>query len=195
MAKPAVFINPEGVLYEIVGNLGKIDHLSLISGSALAIRQLNEAGVFCCLISHPLGLAKGEYTLEYWKGFQKRLRRLLKKEAKAQIDAIYDCPYVSPSSSSFDPNFTRWSTARKPNTGLLITAAWEHDLDLKKSFMIGDEATDIDLAHNAGLKGILVKTQRGDQVLKGTFQHRTRPDHIALSLTDAIAWILKNYEL
>jgi D-glycero-D-manno-heptose 1,7-bisphosphate phosphatase len=190
VAKRAVFLDQEGVLYELVENSYQFNRLSLFPKAAQAIRRLNEANLFCCLISHQFGAARGEYTISEIEAFNKRLRRLLKKEAKAKLDAVYYCPYLSPTEGAIDPKLTRWSTWRKPNTGMLITAAWEHDLELKGSFMIGDEATDIDLAHNAGLKGILVQTVRGTQVLSGQYQHRTRPDHIAIDLADAVDWLL-----
>ncbi|MGK7944210.1 MAG: D-glycero-alpha-D-manno-heptose-1,7-bisphosphate 7-phosphatase [Microcystaceae cyanobacterium] len=190
MANRAVFINPEGLLHDSMDRITQVNQLTLLSGTALAIRRLNDAGIFCCLISNQEGLARGTYNISHFQSLQKRLRRLLKKEAKAKIDGYYYCPYLSPCSEAVDPNLIRWSTSRKPNTGMLIRAAWEHDLSLRDSFIVGDEALDLDLAHNAGLKGILVKTERGDQVLKGTFQHRTRPDHIALNLAGAIDWLI-----
>jgi D-glycero-D-manno-heptose 1,7-bisphosphate phosphatase len=72
---------------------------------------------------------------------------------------------------------------------MLVAAAWEHDLDLKQSFMVGDKATDVDLAHNAGLKGILVRTGYGEKVLEGSYQHHTKPDYIAADLSQAVGWI------
>ncbi len=65
---------------------------------------------------------------------------------------------------------------------MLVAAAWEHDLDLSRSFMVGDKATDVDMAHNAGCVGILVQTGFGDRVF-GANQHHTKPDYIAADLT------------
>jgi D-glycero-D-manno-heptose 1,7-bisphosphate phosphatase len=72
---------------------------------------------------------------------------------------------------------------------MLVAAAWEHDLELSRSFMVGDKATDIDMAHNAGCTGILVQTGFGDRVLGGEYQHHTRPDFIAADLVAAVEWI------
>jgi D-glycero-D-manno-heptose 1,7-bisphosphate phosphatase len=74
---------------------------------------------------------------------------------------------------------------------MLVAAAWEHDLDLSCSFMVGDKATDIDMAHNAGCVGILVQTGFGDRVLSGAYQHHTKPDYIAPDLPAAVGWITK----
>jgi D-glycero-D-manno-heptose 1,7-bisphosphate phosphatase len=74
-----------------------------------------------------------------------------------------------------------------------VAAAWEHDLDLSRSFMVGDKATDVDLGHNAGCRAILVQTGFGKQVLSGDYQHHTQPDFIAPNLTEAVAWILTQH--
>jgi hypothetical protein len=73
---------------------------------------------------------------------------------------------------------------------MLTAAAWEHDLDLNQSFMIGDKATDIDMAHNAGCVGILVQTGFGDRVLSGDYQHHTQPEQIVSDLAAAVEWLL-----
>jgi D-glycero-D-manno-heptose 1,7-bisphosphate phosphatase len=114
---------------------------------------------------------------------------LLNDEAGARLDALYYCPDLSPPEGGTVAEFSRWTTWRKPNTGMLVAAAWEHDLDLTHSVMVGDKATDIDLARNAGCTGILVQTGYGDRVLKGDYQHQTQPDYIAQDLADAVEWI------
>ena len=158
---------------------------------AQAVRQLNDLDVFCCLVSNQSGPARDYYSVEHIEALHERLCRLLQEEAGAKLDALYYCPYLSPSAGGIHPDFTRWSTWRKPNTGMLVAAAWEHDLDIKYSFMVGDKATDVDLAHNAGAKGILVQTGYGKQVLSGQYQHGIEPDYIAQDSADAIAWIIQ----
>jgi D-alpha,beta-D-heptose 1,7-bisphosphate phosphatase (EC 3.1.3.-) len=59
--------------------------------------------------------------------------------------------------------------------------------------MVGDKATDIDLAHNVGCKGVLVTSGYGAAVLSGSFQHKTVPDHTAEDLFSAVPWILEQF--
>lgn len=190
MAKPAVFLDRDGVLNVEVGYIRRVEDLHLIPGAARAVRQLNERQIFSCLVSNQAGPARGYYGIDHVEALHRRLCDLLEAEAGAKLDALYYCPYLSPSAGGSDPHFGRWSTWRKPNTGMLVAAAWEHDLDLKKSFMVGDKATDIDLAHNAGAKGILVQTGYGSSVMTGDYQHATQPDYIATDLLAAMEWIL-----
>lgn len=194
MAKVAVFLDRDGVLNVEAGYLYHVEDLNLIPGVAKALRQLNELNLFCCLVSNQSGPARNYYSKDHVEALHERLVKLLWDEAEAKLDALYYCPYLSPSAGGINPEFTRWSTWRKPNTGMLVAAAWEHDLDLKKSFMVGDKATDVDMAHNAGLTGILVKTGYGKRVLTGDYQHHTKPDYIADNLSDAAIWVKKMYK-
>ncbi len=190
MARPAVFLDRDGVLNLEAGYIRVLEDLRLIPGAAQAVRQLNDRGVFCCLASNQSGPARGYYPLEHVEALHQRLCSLLETEAGAHLDALHYCPYLSPPEGGTNPAFTCWTTWRKPNTGMLVAAAWEHDLDLRRSFMVGDKATDVDIAHNAGCRGVLVQTGFGDRVLEGEYQHHTRPDYVAPDLPAAVGWIL-----
>lgn len=189
MAKPAVFLDRDGVLNIEAGYLYRVEDLQLIPGAAQAVRRLNDQNLFCTLVSNQSGPARSYYGADHVDALHRRLVQLLQIEADAHLDALYYCPFLSPESGGINPDFTRWSTWRKPNTGMLVAAAWEHDLDLRRSFMVGDKATDVDMAHNAGCTGILVQTGFGQDVLSGKYQHHTQPDFIAADLSVAVDWI------
>lgn len=190
MTQTAVFLDRDGVLNVEVGYIHHVEDLRLIPGVAHAVRRLNDRHLFCCLVSNQSGPARNYYPASHVDALHHHLCQLLDAEAGAHLDALYYCPYLSPPEGGINPDFTCWGTWRKPNTGMLVAAAWDHDLDLVRSFMVGDKATDVDMAHNAGCAGILVQTGYGDRVLKGNYQHHTQPDHIASDLTAAVDWIL-----
>jgi D-glycero-D-manno-heptose 1,7-bisphosphate phosphatase len=192
VSKTAVFLDRDGVLNIEAGYIHRVEDLHLIPGVAKAVKKLNDLGIFCCLVSNQSGPARNYYPVSHVEALHDRLCSLLEAEAGAKLNALYYCPYLSPSQGGINPQFTGWSTWRKPNTGMLVAAAWQHDLDLKRSFMVGDKATDVDMSHNAGLTGILVKTGYGEKVIKGDYQHHTKPDYIAMDLDDAVDWIIKN---
>src|SRR4028119_165846 len=192
--KRAVFLDRDGVLNIEAGYLHRVEDLNLIPGAAQAVRRLNEQQLFCTLVSNQSGPARSYYGADHVEALHQRLCQLLQTEADAHLDALYYCPYLSPQAGGINPDFTRWSSWRKPNTGMLVAAAWEHDLDLSQSFMVGDKATDVDMAHNAGCTGILVQTGYGDRVLSGKYQHHTKPDFIAANLATAVEWILQHFE-
>ena len=189
MGRTAVFLDRDGVLNVEAGYLHRVENLNLLPGVAQAVRRLNELGLFCCLVSNQSGPARGYYPRSHVQALHDRLSELLVAEAGAQLDARYFCPDLSPPEGGIVPEFSAWTTWRKPNTGMLVAAAWAHDLDISRSFMVGDKATDIDMAHNAGCRGILVQTGFGDRVLQGEYQHHTQPDYVAIDLWNAVDWI------
>jgi D-glycero-D-manno-heptose 1,7-bisphosphate phosphatase len=188
----AVFLDRDGVLNIEAGYIHNLEDLNLIPGAAAAVKTLNDRGWFCCLVSNQSGPARGYYPSSHVDALHDRLSHLLAEEAGAKLDAIYYCPYLSLPEGGTNPEYTRWSSWRKPNTGMLVAAAWQWHLDLGRSFMVGDKATDIDLAHNAGCCGILVQTGFGDRVLSGEYQHQTTPDYIATDLGAAVTWICES---
>ncbi len=190
MLKSAVFLDRDGVLNQEAGYIHHLEDLVLMPGAAAAVRSLNEHQIFCCLVSNQAGAARGYYSLGHIEALHDRLQDLLKQEAGAHLDALYYCGSLSQPEGGVNPDLTYCSTWRKPNTGMLVAAAWQHDLDLRRSFMVGDKATDIDLARNAGCKGILVSSGYGEQVLAGNYQHAVQPECIAADLSAAVTWIL-----
>lgn len=190
VARPAVFLDRDGVLNHEAGYIYKLEDLNLMPGVAAAVRRLNDRGIFCCLASNQSGPARNYYPDSHVKALHQRLVQLLDTEAGAHLDAQFYCAHLSPPEGGINPQFNAWTTWRKPNTGMLVAAAWEHDLDLSRSFMVGDKATDVDLGHNAGCQAILVQTGFGKKVLSGDYQHHTQPDFIAQNLTEAVDWIL-----
>jgi len=186
----AVFLDRDGVLNQEVGYIHRVEDLNLLPGAAQAVALLNQAGWFTCLVSNQSGPARGYYPASHVDALHRRLAELLRQEAGAVLDHVNYCPYLSAPTGGTAPSFTRWSTWRKPNTGMFTQAAWRYGLDLAQSFMVGDKATDVDMARNAGVRGILVTTGFGERVLSGAYQHQVQPDYIAVDLLAGVRWLL-----
>lgn len=194
MLRPAVFLDRDGVLNQERGYLRSVSELELIPGAAQAVRALNARGLFTVLVSNQSGPARGYYSSAHVEALHARLEQLLQEQAGARLDVLYFCPSLSPPEGGTALEHTYWSTWRKPNTGMLVAAAWQHDLDLARSYMVGDKATDVDLARNAGCRAVMVRTGFGEQVLEGRYQYAARPDYLAGDLWAAAGWILDDYE-
>ncbi|MBV5259813.1 HAD family hydrolase [Synechococcus moorigangaii CMS01] len=194
MVKPAVFLDRDGVLNIEAGHIHDLADLNLIPGVAAAVRSLNDQGIFCCLVTNQAGPALDYYGTDHVEALNERLCTLLKEEAGAHLDALYYCPYLSQTAGGTHPDFTQWGTWRKPNTGMLVTAAWEYDLDLRRSFMVSDKTVDIALAHNAGLRGILIQTASDKPSFKAPHQHHTKPDYVAATLQEGVTWVLQQLQ-
>lgn len=189
MSRPAVFLDRDGTINEEVGYIHELERLNLIPGAAEVIRKLNEMGVPVVLATNQSGPARGFYPESWIHQLNQRLNHLLAAEG-ARLDALYYCPHLPDGSV---PEFSLACDCRKPEPGMLIQAAQEHDLDLARSFMIGDKATDVEVGERAGAHTILLTSGYGSQVLAGTYQHQVSPEYICASLQEAFQQILEPY--
>ncbi|WP_218080825.1 D-glycero-alpha-D-manno-heptose-1,7-bisphosphate 7-phosphatase [Anthocerotibacter panamensis] len=190
----AVFLDRDGVLNIEAGYIHRVEDLHLMPGAAQAVHLLQQAGWFTALVSNQSGPARGYYGTNHVDALHHRLQHLLAQEAGARLDSVAYCPYLSTCAGGTAPTHSRWSSWRKPNTGMFTHCAWRYGVDLAASVMVGDKATDIDMAHNAGLRGVLVTSGFGENVLKGDYQHRVQPNHVAPDLLEAVHWILAQDE-
>jgi D-glycero-D-manno-heptose 1,7-bisphosphate phosphatase len=188
--RPVVFLDRDGTLNVEVGYIKNVEDLHLIDGAAQAIKRLNEANVAAVLVTNQTGAARGFYAESHIHDLHSRLKTLLAQEG-AKLDAVYYCPHLE--GAPVAP-FGIACQCRKPEIGMVDQAYAEHyDLDRERSFVVGDKATDIELAKNCGALGVLVTTGYGDAVTKGEYQWQVKPDFQASSIVEAVDWIL--YEI
>ena len=189
MSRPAVFLDRDGTINEEVGYIHELEKLNLIPGAALAIRGLNALGVPVILVTNQSGPARGYYPESWIHDLHERLVQLLAAEG-ARLDGLYYCPHLPDGSVA---EFSFACDCRKPEPGMLRQAAAEHDLDLSRSFMIGDKATDVEVGERAGTRTILLTSGYGERVLAGTYQHQVSPDHVCATLQEAWEAIMEPF--
>jgi len=187
MGYKAVFLDRDGTVNEEVSYLPTMDKLKLITGSAKAMRLLRVAGFKLVIITNQSGIARGFFTERNVKRIHQKLKKMLKREG-----AIYDGIFYSPYSvnGSVRP-FNRDSPLRKPGIGMLEKGRDLFDIDLTKSYMVGDRESDIGAGKNGGCKSILVKTGYGEQALAKGFE-KYEPDFVATDLYAAAKWIIED---
>lgn len=172
----AIFLDRDGTINEEVGYLGDPDKLILIPGASQALKSLKKAGFKLIVVSNQSGAERGFFTVEDVEKVNQRLVELLGKEG-VRLDAVYYCPHLE-------------CDCRKPNTGMIKKAQKEHDVDPLSSYVIGDKATDMKLAKNAGAVGVMVMTGFGHGE-KDRIEADFAPAYYADDITDAARWILE----
>lgn len=184
--RPAVFLDRDGTINEEVGYIHDPRDLNLIPGAAAAIRELNALGVLAILVTNQSGPARGYYPESHLDTLHQRLNQLLEDEG-AFLDDLYYCPHLPDGTV---PAYTMACDCRKPGTKLVQLATAKHGIDLARSYVVGDKATDVELGQNAGCKTVLLTSGYGQRVLDGEYQWPVQPDHVAPSLKEAMTWIL-----
>lgn len=147
----AVFLDRDGVLIEDTGYPSDPDTISLLPGVGAGLRQLQAAGWRLVVVSNQSGIARGKFDLLRLDQIHDRLRALLRAEG-VELDALYFCPHHPAGIAPFNVHCDH----RKPAAGMLRSAAAELALDLEQCWMIGDKESDVEAAHAAGVRAILL---------------------------------------
>lgn len=188
----AVFLDRDGTINEEVGYLDRLDKLRIIPCAYEAIKLINESGMKAVVISNQAGVAKGLFTEEFVKTTNDHLQSVLRQQG-AYINHFYYCPHHP--TDGAEP-YRKLCDCRKPAPGMFLQAARDLNIDLTVSYMVGDRFFDMEAAKNVGVKGVLVKTGHGRELLQddGPDQatEKSKPDFIAADILEAVKWILKS---
>ena len=182
MKRRAVFIDRDGTISEEVGYVNHPSRYRVFPYSAEAVRTLNEAGWLAILVTNQAGVARGYFAEEMIGSVHNLLRQELERGG-ARLDAIYYCPHHP---SVGDAPYRLDCDCRKPRPGLIHRAAEDFEIDLARSWMVGDRYGDMELAHNAGVRAAFVLSGYG----RGEYEFqraawRREPDLVAEDLLEA----------
>ncbi|WYD81886.1 MAG: D-glycero-beta-D-manno-heptose 1,7-bisphosphate 7-phosphatase [Candidatus Electrothrix gigas] len=189
--QPAVFLDRDGTINEQMGYINHISRFILLPGVATAIRTLNEQNIPVVVVTNQSGLARGYFPPVLLDAVHAQMERELAAQ-DAHIDGLYICPHHP---EAKEEQFRKVCTCRKPQTGLLEQAAAELELDLTRSFMVGDRWSDLKCGNRVGATSVLVLTGygRGDLEYIGPEQE-IQPDKIAEDLSEAVDWIIEQLQ-
>ena len=196
MKNKAVFLDRDGVINEVIYHkeMGIIDspftveQFKLLPKVAEAINIFHDLGFRVIVVSNQPGMAKDRFSIDVFEKIREKMNTELKKD-DAEVDAEYYCfhhPYATVK------KYKKICNCRKPKPGMLQKAAEEHNIDLSKSWMIGDGITDVAAGQTAGCKTILIGRMKCD-LCKIMEDEKVKPDYIKPNLYKA-SLIIKNKE-
>jgi histidinol-phosphate phosphatase family protein len=178
----AVFVDRDGTLNREISHLRSPDQLDLLDTVPEALRKLNSAGWPVVVITNQPVIARGECSEATLREIHNKLETQL-GDRGAFLDAIYYCPHHPDRGYKGErPELKITCACRKPAIGLIEQAARDLNLDLFRSWLIGDTTRDIQTARNAGLRSILVQTGHGG----GDGEYSAVPDRICSNLLQAV---------
>jgi D-glycero-D-manno-heptose 1,7-bisphosphate phosphatase len=164
--RPAVFFDRDGVLNKDIGYLFESSRLVWIDGAREAVKAVNDIGYFAFVVTNQSGVARGLYqeaqvqALHGWMADE--LARI-----GAHIDAFEYCPFHPEGTVE---QYRQVSHRRKPAPGMINDLLTRFPVDAKRSFLIGDQPTDLEAARAAGLKGYLFSGHNLELFLKPLLQ-------------------------
>lgn len=177
----AVFLDRDGTINVEKNYLYRVEDWEWIPGAEDAITQLNKAGFLVVVVSNQAGIARGLYTEKNVNNLHNYVSAdLMRKGGK--IDAYYFCPH------HHEHGENRSCECRKPKPLMILEAALALNIDLKKSWLVGDKLIDVCAGKAVGVKVIQVKTGYGAHELT-----HLAPRHPTVAdLTAAVSMIIQN---
>jgi D-glycero-D-manno-heptose 1,7-bisphosphate phosphatase len=142
----AVFIDRDGTIMEDTDYCSNPKDVRIFPGVVEALRRLKSRGFKVIIITNQSGIGRGLFSLDQYRVVESEVLRQLGDDL---VDATYYCP---------DPPGQK-SKSRKPAPGMVVKATDDHHIDLSRSFFIGDKESDVECAHNAGVRAIRVRTR------------------------------------
>ena len=156
---------------EDVDYCGAPKDVRVFAGASAALGRLKQAGYKLLVITNQSGIGRGYFDDQEYRAVEAEVDRQL---GAGLIEATYYCPHLPADKCK----------CRKPSPEMIVRAAADHNLNLARSFLIGDKASDIESGRNAGVKTVLVRTGYGKET------DAQLADYVAEDLAEAAEWIL-----
>ncbi|MFZ5354301.1 MAG: D-glycero-alpha-D-manno-heptose-1,7-bisphosphate 7-phosphatase [Bacillota bacterium] len=175
---PAVFLDRDGVLNIEKGYVTSVKELEVFDFAPEAVMRLKSLGYKCICITNQSAVARGMMTEQELEIINKKLTNMV------PLDAMYYCPHYPPEDKEIPPYRVNCE-CRKPNAGMILTAAKEHNINLSKSYFVGDSYSDILASKKAGTASVLID-------IKGEYKCSNaaiRPDYRFRSLIEFVEFI------
>jgi D-glycero-D-manno-heptose 1,7-bisphosphate phosphatase len=186
VSRRVVFLDRDGTLNEEVGYPSRWSQIRIFPTSFESVRRLNAAGFLAVVVTNQSGVGRGYLTEAELRIIHLRMAKAFAAKG-ARLDAFYYCPHYNLSAY---PRYRLDCLCRKPAPGLALQAAADLDIDLRRSYMIGDKPDDMKFGQAVGATPILVLTGYGAESQKKIEALDVRPAAVAADLRDAVDWIL-----
>ncbi|MDO8558863.1 MAG: HAD-IIIA family hydrolase [bacterium] len=153
----AIFLDRDGVINDTSDDVCKTEDFKLFPWASEAIKKINASEFLAIVITNQPAVAKGFCSIEELDEIHKRMETLLGREG-AKLDAVYFCPHHPDKGfAGENPKYKINCDCRKPKIGLVKRAEKDFNINLKKSYFIGDSWRDILCGKNAGVKTIKIE--------------------------------------
>lgn len=174
----AIFLDRDGTINKYKGYITSPKQLELINGAAEAIKKINKSGYLAIIITNQPSIAMGRMTYAVLDEIHAKLDTLLGEEG-AYVDALYFCPHHP--DSGFEGEVAELKIkcdCRKPSGGMIRQAAKDFNVDLSRSFMVGDSEKDVLAGLDAGCTPIFLTNGENTLDMRDIKKYKTLADFI-----------------
>lgn len=157
----AVFLDRDGTINKEKHYLYKIDDFEFLPRVIEGLRVLQEAGYLLIIITNQSGIGRGYYTENDFHKLNNWMIDKL-KEYGINITDVYYCPHLPDAPVEV---YRKECNCRKPKLGLFEKAIADYDIDLSKSYAIGDKIRDCAICEGGQCKGFLIEKNEDPEVI------------------------------
>lgn len=147
MPVPAAFLDRDGVINVDSGYVGRWEDFEYLPDVIQGLTLLQSAGYKLVVVTNQSGIARGYYSEDEFLMLTETMKADLENRGVI-LTAVYYCPFLE--DADLEP-YRVASDLRKPEPGMLLKAAQDHDIDLSRSIMVGDKVSDMVAAQRAGV--------------------------------------------
>jgi D-glycero-D-manno-heptose 1,7-bisphosphate phosphatase len=184
--RPAVFLDRDGTMVRDVGYLSRLEDLHWFPYTVDAVRLLNRAGFLVFVTTNQGGIGLGFYADAFVRRTHEEMAAYI-TAGGGRVDGWYYCPH-HPRATIEALRMT--CDCRKPGPGMVRQAQQQFQIDLTRSFVVGDKASDLGLARSVGARGVLVRTGYGEVELT-RMGGSAQAARVSTDLMEATSWILE----
>jgi D,D-heptose 1,7-bisphosphate phosphatase len=184
MSETAIFLDRDDTLIHDPGYINDPDQVKLMDGVPECLIGFRKLGYKLVVVTNQSAVARGIVTEKVLAQIHERLEELLMAQG-VRLDRIYYCPYHP---DGVIERYRKQSDQRKPNPGMLLTAAQDLDVDLTHSWCVGNSPSDVEAGAKAGCKTILVNQM---SPVDGFRRDQTKPDYIAVNMRETFNIVKK----
>ena len=151
-----IFLDRDGTINKFNGFIRKPEDFELLEGAAEAIKKINSIGYLAIVITNQPVIARGEIDSPALDEIHMKMETDLGKQG-AYIDDLFYCPHHPDRGFPGErPEYKIDCDCRKPKPGMILQAAEKYNIDLSKSYMVGDDMRDVQAGINAGCTPVLL---------------------------------------
>jgi D-glycero-D-manno-heptose 1,7-bisphosphate phosphatase len=163
--RPCLFLDRDGVIIHNVPYAKDDSSVALVPGIAELVRSAQLREFLVVVITNQSGIGRGWVLEEAYQAINNKMNNLLKVEGCLPFDAIYFSPYFE---KAVDPRWLQKPDWRKPETGMILQACLDFQIDLTKSLVLGDRSSDIEVGYRAGVKYryLILSQEFSNEILK-----------------------------
>lgn len=181
----AIFIDRDGVVNKDPGGWTKTNYVAewedfhFIPGTLKALKILKEKGIKVIVASNQGGVNKGLYTQKQLDKVNELMLQEIRKNG-ADVEEVFYCIHKDEDNCS----------CRKPKAGMLEAAAKKYNIDVRKTYFIGDDKKDVLAGKKIGCKTVLVLSGKSSR--ESVKDWPEKPDHIFNNLLEAVKWLIRD---